>query len=138
MAEVLHLYIAQVHRFPVKEVEEALAIADKGLKDCIHGRPGSRRQMLLMDAETLDTLGVAHGAVKENVTTRGLDMKSLAPGKRLHVGEAVLELTLPCDPCSRMDEIRHGLQQELLGRRGWLCRVVRGGAMKRGAPIVTE
>jgi MOSC domain-containing protein YiiM len=136
MAEVLHLYIAQVHRFPAKEVDEALAVADKGLKNCIHGHPRSKRQMLLMDAETLDTLGVAHGSVKENITTRGLDMRSLAPGKHLRIGGALLEVTIPCDPCSRMDEIRQGLQHELRGQRGWLCRVVEGGAMKRGAPIV--
>jgi MOSC domain-containing protein YiiM len=138
MAEVLHLYIAQVHRFPVREVEEALAVADKGLKNCIHGRPGSKRQVLLMDGETLDALGVAHGAVKENITTRGLNMNSLAPGRRLRAGEALLEVTIPCDPCPRMDEIRLGLQQELHGRRGWLCRVVEGGTLKRGAPIVLE
>jgi MOSC domain-containing protein YiiM len=132
MAEMLHLHIAQVHRFPVKEVDEVLAVADKGLKNCTHGRPRSKRQVLLMDAETLDALGV----VKENITTRVLDMRSVAPGKRMRIGGALVEVTIPCDPCSRMDEIRQGLQQELRGLRGWLCSVGEGGAMKRGALIV--
>ncbi len=134
-AEVLHLFVAQVHRFPVKEVEEALAILDKGLKDCIHGRPGSKRQVLLLDAETLAGLGVAPGAAKENITTRGLDGKLLSPGIRLRIGEALLEVTLACDPCPRMEEIRQGLQEEFRGRRGWLCRVVEGGWIRRGAAV---
>jgi MOSC domain-containing protein YiiM len=34
-----------------------------------------------------------------------------------------------------MDEIRKGLQQELRGQRGWLCRVVETGKIKRGDRI---
>jgi MOSC domain-containing protein YiiM len=34
-----------------------------------------------------------------------------------------------------MDEIRMGLQQELLGQRGMLCRVVEGGRIQRGDTI---
>ena len=59
----------------------------------------------------------------------------LTKGQRLQIGEAILEVTGPCDPCSRMDEIRMGLQQELLGQRGTLCRVVEGGRIQRGDTI---
>jgi MOSC domain-containing protein YiiM len=34
-----------------------------------------------------------------------------------------------------MDEIRQGLQEELRGQRGWLCRVVEGGKIRRGDQI---
>jgi len=134
MAEVLHLFLCQVHRFPMKEVEEAEAVHDKGLKGCIHGRPGSR-QVLLMDSETIGTLGLVPGVVKENITTRGLDFQKLALGQVLRVGDALLRITGPCEPCSRMDEIRMGLQEELQGQRGWLCRVVEGGKIRRGDAI---
>jgi len=134
MAEVLHLFLCQVHRFPMKEVEEVDAVYDKGLKGCIHGRPGSR-QVLLMDAETLGNLEVAPGAVKENITTRGLDFQALSLGQVLRIGEAVLRITGPCEPCSRMDDIRMGLQAELQGQRGWLCRVLEAGKIRRGDRI---
>jgi MOSC domain-containing protein YiiM len=134
MAEVIHLFLCQVHRFPMKEVDEADAVYDKGLKGCIHGRPGSR-QVLLMDSETLAKLGVAPGAVKENVTTRGLDFQKLTLGQVLRVGDAVLRITGPCEPCDRMDEIRMGLQSELQGQRGWLCRVLEAGRIRRGDTI---
>jgi MOSC domain-containing protein YiiM len=132
MADVVHLFICLVHRFPMKEVPDVGTIADKGFKGCIHGRPGSKRQVLLMDAETLERFGLPPGAVKENVTTRGLDFQKLAVGQRLRLGDALLEITIPCDPCSRMDDIRQGLQQELLGQRGWLCRVVEAGKIRQG------
>jgi len=135
MGEVLHLFVCLVHRFDMKAVPEVDAIADKGFKGCIHGRPGSNRQVLLMDAETLEGFGLPSGAVKENVTTRGLDFQTLSVGQRLRIGECLLEISIPCDPCSRMDEIRQGLQAELRGRRGWLCRVVEAGKIRQGDQI---
>jgi MOSC domain-containing protein YiiM len=135
MAEVLYIFICLVHRFPMKDADEAEALENKGFKGCIHGRPGSKRQVLLMDIETLEKYGIAPGWVKENITTRDLEFQILKVGQQLRIGESTLEITLPCDPCSRMDEIRHGLQQELRGQRGWLCRVVVAGKIKRGDRI---
>lgn len=135
MPEVRHLFLCLVHRFPMKEVEEAEAIENIGFKGCIHGRPGSKRQVSLIDVETLEKLGIPPGAVKENIATRGLHFRGLGVGQRLRIGGSLLEITLPCDPCSRMDEIRQGLQDELRGQRGWLCRVVEGGTIRRGDRI---
>jgi len=135
MPEVLHLFVCLVHRFPMKELEEAEAIQDKGFGGCIHGRAGSKRQVLLMDEETLSRFGLTPGIVKENITTRGIDFQTLAVGQRLRIGEALFEISTPCDPCSRMDEIRMGLEQELWGQRGWLCKVLEGGKLRRGDRI---
>ena len=135
MPEVTNLFLCLVHRFPMKEIEQAEALQNEGLKGCIHRRPNSKRQISLMDLETLQKLGIPPGAVKENVTTRGLNFQRLHPGQHLRVGGSLLEITVPCDPCSRMDEIRQGLQVELRGQRGWLCRVVEGGTIRRGDRI---
>jgi MOSC domain-containing protein YiiM len=89
----------------------------------------------LMDRETLDKLGLAPGIVKENITTQGLDFQSLGTGNILRIGSCVLEITGPCDPCARMDEIRMGLQEELRGQRGWLCRVQESGIIRSGDRI---
>ncbi|MFY9802280.1 MAG: MOSC domain-containing protein [Candidatus Acidiferrales bacterium] len=136
MGEVLHLFQCLVHRFPMEELDEAEAVANKGFKGCIHGRSESKRQVSLMDCETLERLGVAPGVVKENISTRGMDFRALRPGQILRAGEeCVLEITEPCHPCSRMDEIRMGLQEELRGQRGWLCKVMVGGRIRRGDRI---
>ena len=132
MGEILHLYSAFVHRQPMREVGEVEAVADRGFQGCVHGRPGSKRQLLLMDIETLQTLGVEPGGVKENITTRGLEVQELTQGQRLRLGEALLEVTGPCNPCHLMNEIRPGLEKELKGRRGTLCRVLEGGRVRRG------
>lgn len=135
VAEVVHLFVSIRHRLPMREVVESEAVLGQGLKDCAHGRPGSKRQVLLMDIETLEAMQLRPGLIRENVTTRGLDLKSLRRGQRLRVGQALLEVTLPCEPCGRMDDIRQGLQEELRGRRGMLCQVVEGGVIRRGDRI---
>jgi len=135
MSQVLHLFRCLRHRLPMKALDEARAIQDTGFEGCAHGRPGSQRQVLLMDRETLEGFGLAPGELKENITTQGLDVGGLRRGQRLRVGEAVLEVTLPCEPCGRMDDIRRDLQHELRGRRGKLCRVVEGGMIRRGDAI---
>ena len=136
MGEVLHLFKCLVHRFPMEEVDEVEVVPNKGFRGCIRGRPGSKRQVSLIDRETLEKLGVSPGRVKENITTRGMDLQALSTGQILRVGEqCVLEITGPCHPCARMDEIRRGLQEELRGQRGWLCKVNVGGRIRRGDRI---
>lgn len=119
----------------MREIDQVKAIFDKGLDRCAHGRQGSWRQVLLMDIETLEELGVAPGAVKENITTRGLKVRELKRGQQVRIGGAVLEVTIPCEPCTRMNDIRPGLEQTLRGRRGMLCRVVTEGLIRRGDRI---
>ena len=135
MAEVLHLFQALTHGQPVREFDEVFAVEDKGFSECIHGRRGSRRQVLLMDLETLETFGIAPGRVKENITTRGIKLDELSVGQRMRAGEALLEVTKECEPCHQMDAIRQGLQEALRGRRGILCRVVESGRIRHGDPI---
>jgi MOSC domain-containing protein YiiM len=135
VAEVLHLFQALAHGQPVREFDEAFAVANKGFKDCIHGRPGSSRQLLLMDVETLGEFGIAPGRVKENITTRGIRLEGLLTGQRIRIGDALLEITKPCTPCHQMDDIRHGLQDALRGRRGVLCCVVESGQIRRSDAI---
>jgi len=121
---------------PMYPAEEIEAVANRGLSGCAHAQPGGLRQVLLMDLETLKALQLAPGDVKENITTRGFDVRSLRPGQHLRIGQALLEVTVPCEPCKRMEEIRAGLEKELRGRRGMLCRVLEGGRIRTGDPIL--
>lgn len=122
----------------MRECEEVFAEKDKGLRDCVHGRTGSSRQVLLMDGEALDEFGIAPGRARENITTRGIAIASLPLGQLLRAGEARLEVTRACTPCHQMDEIREGLQEAIRGRRGVLCRVVEAGRIRRGDAIECE
>lgn len=136
-ASVVSVQICPGHRQPMERRAQVRAVADFGLEDDRHARTGHRRQVLLIEQETLETLGLEAGVVKENVTTRGIDLMSLAPGQRLRLGpDVVLEITGACHPCDRMDEIRPGLQAELEGRRGMNSRVIAGGLISPGDPVV--
>ena len=138
MAEVLHLFQCLAHGEPMREFDEVFAVENKGFKECIHGRSGSARQVLVMDHETLEEFGIAPGRARENITTRGIALGALSLGQRLRAGEALLEVTKPCTPCHQMDEIRQGLQEAIRGRRGLLCRVVESGRIRRGDRVEME
>ena len=123
-------------RQPMKDLDEAMAVPGAGLLGCRHSRPGNERAVLLVESETLHEFGLEPGEIKENITTQGIDLKVLKPGAQLQVGETVLlEVTGPCAPCRRMDEIRQGLQAELQGRRGVNARVAVGGKIRPGDEI---
>src|SRR5207249_1209328 len=80
----------------------------------------------------------APGDVKENVTVRGVVANELPYGSRLALGEVVLELTKKCAPCSRMEEIRPGLQAVLVKRRGVYAKVVTPGSVRVGDPVSVQ
>ena len=136
MARVTHLFRAPKKLAPMEELHETVAVDDVGLQGCAHARPQSKRQVLLMDEETLAAFGLVPGIVRENMTTEGLDVNGLAIGQRLRIGEAELQVSLVCDPCVRIEALRPGLQAAMHGKRGMLCKVLRGGKIQRGDEIV--
>ena len=138
MGEVLHIFQCLAHGEPMREFDEVYAIENKGFKDCLHGRSGSSRQVLVMDYETLEEFGIAPGRARENLTTHGIALGTLSLGQRLRAGEVLLEVSKPCTPCHQMDEIRQGLQEAIRGRRGLLCRVVESGRIRRGDRVEVE
>src|ERR1700756_606377 len=136
MTTVVHLFRAPKRREPMEELQEARALEDVGLEGCAHARPQGKRQILLMDRETLDVFELAPGIVRENVTTEGLDVNGLAIGQRLQIGDVELQVSAVCDPCEQIEALRPGLQAAMQGRRGMLSKVVRSGLLRRGDEIV--
>ena len=136
---VVSLRLNVGERQPMVVVDTASLVAGLGIEGDRHATPRPERrdhQVLLMDEETLESLSLGPGVVRENVTTGGIDMASVSAGQRLALGpEAVVEISKPCTPCARMDEVRPGLQRELEGRRGMLAWVVQGGSVAVGDPI---
>jgi MOSC domain-containing protein YiiM len=73
--------------------------------------------------------------VKENFTVRGADVMNWPIGQRLQIGDAEFEVSMVCDPCELMEEIRPGLQAELEGKRGMLAKVLTTGRVSQGDRI---
>jgi MOSC domain-containing protein YiiM len=135
MANVVHLFRALQRRLPMEEVAEVRALQDSGLEGCAHARTGSPRQVLLVDSETLELMELSPGIIRENITTRGINVNGLDEGQRLQVGAAQLEISMVCTPCDMLEKIRPGLRREIRGRRGMLCRVIAGGMIRQGDRI---
>src|SRR5689334_13112724 len=108
---VTHVFLAVERGSPRRRVQEAQAIAGRGLDGCRHAtrKPGGKRQVLLIDLAELASLDVAPGRMKENIVVSGLPLEAFPQGQRLRVGEAVVELTEQCVPCHKMERIRPGL-----------------------------
>jgi MOSC domain-containing protein YiiM len=131
MARVLHLFRAPKRRAPMEELASTEVLKDAGFEGCAHAR-GGKRQVLLVDAETLGVFQLQPGITRENITTEGLDVNGLPIEQRLQLGEVELEVSAVCDPCEQIEALRTGLQAEMQGRRGMLCRVLTGGTLRRG------
>jgi MOSC domain-containing protein YiiM len=110
------------------------AIVGEGIEGCAHANP-PKREVLFVSKEHLDSVDVEPGAIRENITVDGDDVEKWPIGQRVRAGEAEFEITMVCDPCHRMDELRGGLRAELQGRRGMLARVVESGEVAVGDPV---
>ena len=118
----------------MEAVSFVTAVSGEGiLGDASYGK--RNRQMLLIDSETLSDFQLNPGDVRENVTLTNFDLTQLSPQDQLQLGEIVLAVTGPCEPCRQLDEIRPGLSSDIKGRRGVLASVVRGGELKVGDSI---
>ena len=135
MPRVQNLFRVPKKYLPMEELSEVRAVGDAGIEGCAHARPGSKRQVLLEDRETLEAMDLRPGIIRENITTDDMNVNSLQIGQQLLIGEARLEVSAVCTPCDQMEAIRPGLRKELWGRRGMLCRVLEGGVIRRGDSI---
>ena len=134
MAEIAHIWRSPKRRELMEELETAQVFENEGVEGCAHRR-GGKRNVLFVAAEDLESLDVPVGRVKENFTVRGADVMKWPIGQRLEIGDAEFEISMVCDPCELMEEIRPGLQAELEGKRGMLARVLRTGRVTRGDEI---
>ena len=108
--------------------------------------------VLLLSEEILTDLRaegwpVQPGELGENVTLAGLPLDAFQPGAQVQLGEVVLEVSKPCDPCTVLYSLPYvGIERgpaflrTLTGRRGWFARVLQGGTVgvDSGVTLVTE
>jgi len=131
---ITHLYLKPGHGQEMRPVSSTVAETGQGLVgDASYGK--KKRQVLLIEQETLDEFGLVPGQVKENVVTSGITLAGLPAGTLLQAGNAILEVTLDCAPCQYIEDIRPGLRSAIDGRRGTLCRVAEGGLIHSGDSV---
>jgi MOSC domain-containing protein YiiM len=143
VGKVVSLQTKRQHWGPMAPIDSVRA-TDLGLEGDRHaGREEGKRQVLLVEAGDLRDLGLSPGDLREQVTVDLPGLMGLARGTRLRVGQAVLELTGVCEPCTHIGEHvgvedGEGFRESLVGRRGMLARVVGPGSIHRDDPVEVE
>ena len=135
-ARVVGLQTCEASRAPMKIQNQLNANINYGFVGDRHAKENGKRQILILDKEILDRFDLPVGALRENITVENAAVQQMEKGTRISLGsEVILEITGDCPPCSRMDEIREGLQDQLVGQRGVLARVIEGGTVRTGESI---
>jgi MOSC domain-containing protein YiiM len=143
VGRVVSLQVKRRHWEPLEPVD-AVRATPLGLEGDHHaGREDGKRQVLMVEAGDLRGLGLSPGDLREQVTVDLPGLMVMTEGTRLRVGEAILELTGVCEPCTHIGEHvgvedHEGFRQTLEGRRGMLARVVREGAIRLEDPVEEE
>jgi MOSC domain-containing protein YiiM len=142
---VVWIGVRPAHRAPMVVVEQAVAVAGRGLEGdrvVAAANPG-RRQVTLVQAEHLSVVAGFVGqpaieptAVRRNLVVAGVNLASLN-GTRFAVGDdVVLVGTGPCAPCAKLDElVGPGAFQAMRGHGGLTAQVEAGGVIRVGDEV---
>ena len=131
------------HRAPVVSVNEAEAVAGRGLiGDRYAESPGTKRQITLIQAEHLPLIAALTGHatvppewLRRNLLVSGINLLALKD-RQFSIGEVLLEGTGLCHPCTRMEEVLGpGGYNIMRGHGGITARIVSGGRLRRGQPV---
>jgi len=115
---------------------------DFGIIGDAHG--GSQRQVSLLAEESIEKmkakgLAVNFGDFAENIVTSGIDLKGLALGSKIKLGEkVVLEITQIGKECHSPCHIYYKTGDCIMPREGVFAKVLRGGKVKVGDKIFVE
>ncbi len=123
-------------------VDEVVAEAGTGLAGDHYAKQNGNRQVTLIQAEHLEAVAsmlgvdkVAPETVRRNLVVRGINLLALKD-RQFQVGEAILEYTGLCHPCSRMETaLGPGGYNALRGHGGITASVLRGGLVRVGSAV---
>ena len=130
-------------RGAVRSVESVVAREGTGLDGDHHAANGSsKRQVTLIQAEHLPVVASVTGRdavspemLRRNIVVSGINLLSLKDQK-FRIGEALLEGTAPCVPCSRMEEVLGtGGYNAMRGHGGICARVLEEGTVSVGDAV---
>jgi MOSC domain-containing protein YiiM len=140
---LIAIHVAKGRRLPIRSVESAEVETAKGIVgDRYHG--AKHRQVTVQSQEDLATAGEIHGApILAEMTRRNLTISHgpvpRDPGSPIRIGDVLLEVVRVAAPCKLLDDtIGVGAQEALRRRGGSVCRVLEGGGIAVGDPVLVD
>lgn len=126
-------------RGEVKALGAVLASIENGLEGDHYSGTSGKRQVTLIQAEHLAAVAsilkkekIDPALTRRNIVVSGINLLAFAD-QQFQIGGAILEMTGPCHPCSRMEEnLGEGGYNAMRGHGGITARVVKGGTIKIG------
>ena len=143
LGNVTWIGIRPERRAALVTAEAIEAITDRGLAgDHYNGKPGAQRQVSLIQAEHIEAIAsfmeldpIDPGLLRRNIVVQGINLLALRE-RRFAIGDAILEGTVLCHPCSRMEEnLGAGGYNAMRGHGGLCARVLQGGAIRVGSQV---
>jgi len=129
---------------PVIAVDEADCSLEEGLVDDRYsGKAGGKRMVTLIQyehlgvvASLLEKANVDPALLRRNIAVSGINLHALRKQK-FRIGEAILQGTGDCEPCSQMEEaLGPGGYQAMRGHGGITATVLRPGKIRVGDSII--
>lgn len=127
------------HAVATAEVGE-LGLAGDKQRFRFHGGPNRAVCLFsIEDCRALQHDGVtceSPGTFGENVLTEGLDYRALRPDDVLTIGDVVrIAIHDVREPCKALKSVDTRFPNLMLGRSGFVCRVITGGTIAAGMPV---
>ncbi len=139
MAKVLSINVSEktgVVKLPVEQAE----FMEGGIKGDAHFGLDDIRQVSLLADESVDKmramgLKLGAGVFAENITTRGIELKTLPIGTRLKIGETIQEVSKIGKECHHGCAIKQQTGSCVMPTEGIFTRVIQGGTVRAGDEI---
>ena len=138
---VVWIGVRPERRAPMVSLEQAM-IGLGGLEGDRRKHPG-KRAVTLIQSEHLPVIaslagrdGVSPSDLRRNIVVEQINLRALRD-RDIRVGDAVLRLTGPCDPCGLMERvIGHGGYNAMRGHGGMTAEVLQAGAVAVGSAVI--
>ena len=133
-------------RAPLVSLDEVEAVVSSGLVgDHYASKTNGKRQVTLIQQEHLTVVAqllakteVIAASVRRNIVVSGINLYALRD-RKFRIGAVLLEGAGTCDPCSRMEEVLGpGGYNAMRGHGGIVCRILEGGKIRVGDPVVAQ
>jgi MOSC domain-containing protein YiiM len=106
-----------------------------------HYSGSGKREVTLIQAEHLQAVSsilkkeIDPALTRRNIVVSGVNLLAFN-GMQFQIGDAVLEMTGPCEPCSRMEEnFGPGGYNAMRGHGGITAKIIRGGKIRIGDAV---